>query len=114
MIMQVFDVKHNGVIEFGEFVCSLGIFHPNAPVALKTECKKQVIILSYTKPIVSVIKSKFTINDFLVISLSPFLLLTLQEFFAQLHLDCMIFDKLGTLSEKRQDFQTIYLHLFEK
>lgn len=88
MIMQVFDlfdVKHNGVIEFGEFVHSLGIFHPNAPVAVKTECKKQVIILSYTKPIMSVMKSKFTINDFLVISLSPFLLLTLREFFAQLH-----------------------------
>ncbi|KAI8540484.1 hypothetical protein RHMOL_Rhmol09G0267400 [Rhododendron molle] len=31
-----------------------------------------------------------------------------------LHLNCMIFDKLGTLSKKRQDFQTIYLHLFEK
>lgn len=31
-IFDLFDVKRNGVIEFGEFVRSLGIFHPDAPV----------------------------------------------------------------------------------
>ncbi|KAJ6677353.1 CALCINEURIN B [Salix viminalis] len=34
-MFDLFDVKCNGVIEFGEFVRSLGVFHPDAPVAEK-------------------------------------------------------------------------------
>ncbi|KAG2650351.1 hypothetical protein PVAP13_1NG195900 [Panicum virgatum] len=34
-IFDLFDLKRNGVIEFGEFVRSLNIFHPDTPMAEK-------------------------------------------------------------------------------
>lgn len=36
-IFDVFDVRKTGVIEFGGFVRSLSVFHPDAPVANKIE-----------------------------------------------------------------------------
>jgi serine/threonine-protein phosphatase 2B regulatory subunit len=34
-IFDLFDLKRNGVIDFGEFVRSLNIFHPETPLAEK-------------------------------------------------------------------------------
>lgn len=35
----MFDVKRKGVIDFGDFVRSLNVFHPNASLEDKIDCK---------------------------------------------------------------------------
>ncbi|EOX95702.1 Calcium-binding EF-hand family protein [Theobroma cacao] len=35
-MFDVFDDNRNGQVDFGEFVCSLGIFHPKTPQETKT------------------------------------------------------------------------------
>ncbi|GJM90914.1 hypothetical protein PR202_ga07240 [Eleusine coracana subsp. coracana] len=44
-IFDLFDPKRNGVIDFGEFVRSLNIFHPDTPEAEKITFAFKLMIL---------------------------------------------------------------------
>jgi serine/threonine-protein phosphatase 2B regulatory subunit len=38
-IFDLFDVKKRGVIDFGDFVRALNVFHPNIPMEEKVDCR---------------------------------------------------------------------------
>ncbi|XP_028549567.1 calcineurin B-like protein 1 isoform X3 [Dendrobium catenatum] len=46
-IFDLFDVKQKGVIDFGDFVRSLNVFHPNAPLEDKINCKLVSLAFPY-------------------------------------------------------------------
>lgn len=94
-IFDLFDVKRKGVIDFGDFVRSLNVFHPNASLEEKTDCK-------------------LTINDFIrslsISSVNPSsdFLFTLLCIISQSRLGFTTWTARATLSAKRYTFIIVF------
>jgi hypothetical protein len=64
-IFDLFDVKKRGVIDFGDFVRALNVFHPNIPMEEKIDCR----LLSFHSImicLISYLSKKFELPDSLV------------------------------------------------
>ncbi|ONL99909.1 calcineurin B-like1 [Zea mays] len=46
-IFDLFDVKKRGVIDFGDFVRALNVFHPNIPMEEKVDCSLNYLTVSF-------------------------------------------------------------------
>lgn len=47
-VFEIFDIKQNHVIEFGEFVRSISVFHPSAPLKEKAQFAFRIYDLGHT------------------------------------------------------------------
>lgn len=73
-IFDLFDVKRKGLIDFGDFVRSLNVFHPNGSLEDKISCKWKIELFSpRIKSILRNLK-KHTIISIETETLDPWLL----------------------------------------